>query len=86
VFGDTGFEPVISDNYNSGKIVDVDHKRGFDVRKLLPYVLSYPVSTALVGISLVEHLEENVRVVKDFKPLSQEEMARIQEEAQNRPK
>ncbi len=61
-------------------------KRGFDVRQLLPYVLSYPVSTAIVGISLVEHLEENVRVAREFKPLSQEEMARIREEAQNRPK
>jgi aryl-alcohol dehydrogenase-like predicted oxidoreductase len=61
-------------------------KRGLDVRQLLPYVLSYPVSTAIVGISLVEHLEENVRVARDFKPLSQEEMARIREEAQNQSK
>jgi aryl-alcohol dehydrogenase-like predicted oxidoreductase len=38
-------------------------ERGLAMRQLLPYVLSYPVSTAIVGISDVSHLEENVRMV-----------------------
>jgi aryl-alcohol dehydrogenase-like predicted oxidoreductase len=52
-------------------------ERGFGMRQLLPYVLSYPVSTAVVGISDVSHLEENVRIASAFTPLSEEEMAEI---------
>jgi aryl-alcohol dehydrogenase-like predicted oxidoreductase len=37
---------------------------------LLPYVLSYPVATAVVGISDVAHLEENVRIANAFEQLS----------------
>ena len=44
---------------------------------MLPYVLSYPVSTAVVGISDVSHLEENVRIASAFEPLSEQEMAEI---------
>jgi aryl-alcohol dehydrogenase-like predicted oxidoreductase len=52
-------------------------KPGLDIRRLLPYVLSYPVSTAIVGISTVSHLEENVGVASSFEPLSEKEMAEI---------
>jgi aryl-alcohol dehydrogenase-like predicted oxidoreductase len=52
-------------------------KPGLDIRRLLFYVLSYPVSTAIVGISAVSHLEENVRVASAFNPLSEKEMAEI---------
>ena len=58
-------------------------KQGLDIRRLLPYVLSYPVSTAIVGISAVSHLEENVRVARDFKPLSEKEMAEIRAAAKS---
>jgi aryl-alcohol dehydrogenase-like predicted oxidoreductase len=57
-------------------------ERGLDIRQLLPYVLSYPVSTAVVGISDVSHLEENVRIASAFEPLSEEEMAEIRALAQ----
>jgi aryl-alcohol dehydrogenase-like predicted oxidoreductase len=52
------------------------------IRQLLPYVLSYPVSTALVGISDLSHLEENVRIASVFEPLGEEEMAGIRALAQ----
>ncbi|MBA7596636.1 MAG: aldo/keto reductase [Calditrichaeota bacterium] len=58
-------------------------KQGLDVRQLLSYVLSYPVSTVVVGISVVQHLEENVRIARAFKPLSKEEMAEFQAAAQS---
>jgi aryl-alcohol dehydrogenase-like predicted oxidoreductase len=58
-------------------------ERGLDIRQLLPYVLSYPVSTAIVGISDVSHLEENVRIAGAFEPLSEEEMAGIRALAQS---
>jgi aryl-alcohol dehydrogenase-like predicted oxidoreductase len=57
-------------------------ERGLDVRQLLPYVLSYPVSTAVVGISDVSHLEENVRIASAFEPLSEKERAEIRALAQ----
>jgi aryl-alcohol dehydrogenase-like predicted oxidoreductase len=52
-------------------------ERGLDIRQLLPYVLSYPVSTAIVGITDVAHLEENVRIARAFEPLSQQERSEI---------
>jgi aryl-alcohol dehydrogenase-like predicted oxidoreductase len=41
------------------------------------------VSTAIVGISDIAHLEENVRVACAFEPLSEEEMAEIRALAQS---
>ena len=58
-------------------------ERGLDIGQLLPYVLSYPVSTAIVGISDIAHLEENVRIASAFEPLSEEEMAQIRVLAQS---
>jgi len=52
-------------------------QRGLDVRQLLPYTLSHPVSTAVMGISVVAHLEEDVRVASNFKQLTEGEMAEI---------
>jgi aryl-alcohol dehydrogenase-like predicted oxidoreductase len=58
-------------------------ERGLGIRQLLPYVLSYPVSTAIMGISDVSHLEENVRIASAFEQLSEEEMAGIRALAQS---
>jgi aryl-alcohol dehydrogenase-like predicted oxidoreductase len=58
-------------------------ERGLGIQQLLPYVLSYPVSTAVVGISDIAHLEENVRIATTFEPLSAEEMAEIRLRAQS---
>jgi aryl-alcohol dehydrogenase-like predicted oxidoreductase len=52
-------------------------KPNLDVRRLLHYVLSHPVSTAIVGISAVSHLEENVRLARAFEPLAPKELAEI---------
>ena len=57
-------------------------ERGLGMGQLLPYVLSYPVSTAVVGISEVSHLEENVRIARAFEPLSEQEKAEIRALAQ----
>ncbi len=42
------------------------------------YVLSKPVSTVIVGCDTVGQLEENVRIASEFKPMSAEEMARVE--------
>ena len=52
-------------------------ERGLSIRQLLPWVLTHPVSTTVVGISTVAHLEENVRAACAFEPLSAHEMAEI---------
>ena len=61
-------------------------ERGLNIQQLLPYVLSYPVSTAIVGISDVSHLEENVRIARAFEQLSEEEMAEIRAVAMRQSK
>jgi aryl-alcohol dehydrogenase-like predicted oxidoreductase len=61
-------------------------ERGLNIRQLLPYVLSYPVSIAIVGISDVSHLEENVRIARAFEQLSEEEMAEIRAVAMSQSK
>lgn len=43
------------------------------------YVLSLPISTIVVGITKLEELVENVRLAKQFKQLSPEAMAEIEE-------
>ena len=58
-------------------------ERGLDMGQLLPYVLSYPVATAIVGITDLAHLEENVRIASAFEPLSEQEMAQIRALAQS---
>ncbi len=49
------------------------------MEQALGYVLSLPVSTAIVGISTVKELEENVRVAQRFDTYSDEQMREIEE-------
>jgi hypothetical protein len=41
------------------------------------FVLSHPVSTVIIGCDNIEQLEENVRIARDFTPLSQSQMAAL---------
>ncbi len=40
--------------------------------------LTFPVSTAIVGISTIEELEENVEIAKNFEPLTNSELAELE--------
>ncbi len=40
---------------------------------------SLPISTAIVGISTVEELQENVALAESFKPFSREKKAKLEE-------
>jgi len=42
------------------------------------YTLTHPVSTAIIDISTMAELEENVRIAKEFKPFSEEEMNHLE--------
>lgn len=53
---------------------------GFNaMEESMNYVLSLPISTVIVGISRLEEVAENVRIAKQFKPLSPEGMAKIED-------
>jgi predicted aldo/keto reductase-like oxidoreductase len=45
--------------------------------KLLHYALTLPVATASVGMPKLEHIEDNVRLAKAFKPLLDREMREL---------
>ena len=48
------------------------------MREALRYVLSLPVSTAIIGFSSTEEIDEVVRTANEFEPLSAESMARLE--------
>lgn len=56
--------------------------RGLTPKQLLYYTMSQPVSTTIVGISQMEHLEQNVRNAKEFEPLTEEELMELRSEIQ----
>jgi aryl-alcohol dehydrogenase-like predicted oxidoreductase len=48
------------------------------MKDAMGYVLSFPVSTAVVGISNLAELEENASIAASFKPLAAEELHRLE--------
>lgn len=52
------------------------------MRDALYYVLSLPVSTVIIGCDTVAQLEENVRLAREFTPLSQTRMATLAEKTE----
>ncbi|MGM0652982.1 MAG: hypothetical protein ACQES4_09430 [Bacillota bacterium] len=42
------------------------------------YTLTHPVSTAIIGISTMAELEENVKIATQFKPLAEEELNHLE--------
>lgn len=44
------------------------------IEMLLRYAMTLPVAAAVAGMPKLEHLDENLRVAKAFKPLTHEEM------------
>jgi aryl-alcohol dehydrogenase-like predicted oxidoreductase len=52
-----------------------------NMRDAMNYTLSLPVSTVIVGCDNIAQLEENVRIAREFTPLSQAQMAAIANQA-----
>jgi len=50
---------------------------GAPTEKLLTYTLSLPITAAVVGMPKLEHIADNARVAKAFKPMAKEEMERM---------
>jgi predicted aldo/keto reductase-like oxidoreductase len=59
----------------AGKIVS---EAGVPVEDALRYVFSLPIATLVSGIDSERVLEQNLRIVRNFKPLSQEERRRVE--------
>jgi hypothetical protein len=53
-----------------------------DMREAMRYVLSLPVSTVIVGVDSIGQLEEDVRIAREFTPLSPTQMAALESRAQ----
>jgi len=60
----------------AGKIVS---EAKVPVEDALRYVFSLPVSALVSGIDSMKVLEQNLKIVRDFQPLSRDEMAAIEQ-------
>jgi len=56
------------------------------IEKLLSYVWSLPVAAAMAGMPKLEHIEENIRLAKAFKPMKPAEMRFLSENLSERYK
>ena len=56
----------------------LDPQAGFTVAEMLHYVLSLPVSTAIVGFSSPAEVDAAIEAARQFVPLSNEIMARLE--------
>jgi aryl-alcohol dehydrogenase-like predicted oxidoreductase len=53
------------------------------MREAMYYALTLPISTAIVGVDTVAQLEENVRLAREYTPLSDSQMAIIAGKAES---
>jgi aryl-alcohol dehydrogenase-like predicted oxidoreductase len=51
------------------------------MKDAMQYALTHPVSTIIIGCDNIAQLEENVQIARDFTPLSQTQMAMLNEAA-----
>jgi hypothetical protein len=49
------------------------------MEQAMRYVLTLPVSTIIVGIDDIKQLEENVKIAREFRPMSAEEMKKTED-------
>lgn len=56
--------------FSKGGIITMD--------EAMNYVLSLPVSTIIVGLDKISELEENIKIAKEFEPLSADEILEIE--------
>jgi aryl-alcohol dehydrogenase-like predicted oxidoreductase len=53
------------------------------MREAMNYVLSYPVSTVVVGCDDIPQLEENIELARSFTPISERQMADLHERTES---
>jgi aryl-alcohol dehydrogenase-like predicted oxidoreductase len=57
--------------------------QNFSARECLSYVLSLPVHCTAIGCTTVGQLEDDVRIAKELKPFSEEQMAALRQRAKD---
>jgi aryl-alcohol dehydrogenase-like predicted oxidoreductase len=57
--------------------------QNFSARECLSYVLSLPIHCTAIGCTTVGQLEDDVRIAKEFKPFSGEQMAALRQRAKD---
>jgi aryl-alcohol dehydrogenase-like predicted oxidoreductase len=50
-----------------------------NMKEAIEYVLTLPVSTIIVGIDKIPELEENIRIAKEFRPLTADDLLAIED-------
>jgi aryl-alcohol dehydrogenase-like predicted oxidoreductase len=63
-------------------VVVADGPGTLRMREAMYYTLSLPVSTVIIGCDSVAQLEENIQLARGFTPLSEQQMASLQEKAE----
>jgi uncharacterized protein len=53
-----------------------------NMREAMQFTLSHPVSTVIIGCDNIAQLEENVQIAREFTPLSQSQMAALNQMAE----
>ncbi len=53
-------------------------RRPITMTQAMRYTLSFPVSTVIIGITEAGQLDEDVRIAREFEPLSDEQMAELE--------
>ena len=58
----------------------IAHRTGvMTMRDAMHFTLTHPVSTVIIGCDSIAQLEENVQIAREFTPLSQPQMAKLNE-------
>ena len=63
-------------------VVVADGPGTLRMREAMYYTLSLPVNTIIIGCDSVAQLEENIQLARGFTPLSEQQMASLQEKAE----
>jgi len=58
-----------------------DHGGIISMKEAMDYVISLPVSTVVIGIDEIAELEENIKIAREFRQLSADELLAIEEKA-----
>jgi uncharacterized protein len=80
VLNQRGIAPIAMKSLGgNGKIVS---EGNVSIDEALRYVLSLPIATLVSGIDSEKVLEQNLKIVREFKPMTTEEMAAIENKVQ----
>jgi predicted aldo/keto reductase-like oxidoreductase len=55
---------------------------GISMREAMRYVLTLPVSTVIIGVDSIAQLQENVEIAQSFTPITQVQMAALEQRVQ----